>query len=47
MNTLIADIEKFLGYDNLSEAIIVGAGGLGRAMLGYEGFINNGLNIFR
>ena len=39
------DIEKFLGYDNLSDAIIVGAGGLGRAFLGYEGFKNNGLNI--
>ena len=42
---LIVDIEKFLGYDNLSEAIIVGAGGLGRAFLGYEGFKNNGLNV--
>ena len=45
INRLIVDIEKFLGYDNLSDAIIVGAGGLGRAMLGYEGFKNNGLNI--
>ena len=35
---LIADIEKFLGYDNLSDAVIVGAGGLGKAFLGYEGF---------
>lgn len=42
---LIVDIEKFLGYDNLSDAIIVGAGGLGRAFLGYEGFRSNGLNI--
>lgn len=42
---LIADIEKFLGYDNLSDAVVVGAGGLGRAFLGYEGFRNNGLNI--
>ncbi len=42
---LIADIEKFLGYDSESEAIIVGAGGLGRAFLGYEGFKQNGLNI--
>lgn len=42
---LIADIEKFLGYDNLSNAVIVGAGGLGRAFLGYEGFKNNGLSI--
>jgi len=45
VNRLIVDIEKFLGYDNLSETIIVGAGGLGRAFLGYEGFKNNGLNI--
>ena len=45
INRLIVDIEKFLGYDNLSDAIIVGAGGLGRAMLGYEGFKSNGLNI--
>ena len=42
---LIADIEKFLGYDSESQAIIVGAGGLGRAFLGYEGFKANGLNI--
>lgn len=42
---LIADIEKFLGYDSLSDAVIVGAGGLGRAFLGYEGFKSNGLNV--
>lgn len=42
---LISDIEKFLGYDNLSDAVIVGAGGLGKAFLGYEGFKNNGLNV--
>ena len=43
--TLITDIEKFLGYDNLSDVVIVGAGGLGKAFLGYEGFKNNGMNI--
>lgn len=42
---LIAAIEKYLGYDNLSDVVIVGAGGLGRAFLGYEGFKNNGLNV--
>lgn len=42
---LIADIEKFMGYDCLSDAVIVGAGGLGKAFLGYEGFKSNGLNI--
>ena len=45
ISRLIVDIEKFLGYDNLSDAIIVGAGGLGRAFLGYEGFKSNGLNV--
>jgi redox-sensing transcriptional repressor len=45
VNRLIVDIEKFLGYDNLSDVIVVGAGGLGRAFLGYEGFKNNGLNV--
>lgn len=45
VSRLIVDIEKFLGFDNLSEAIIVGAGGLGRAFLGYEGFKSNGLKI--
>ena len=42
---LIADIEKFMGYDCLSDAIIVGAGGLGKAFLCYEGFKSNGLNV--
>ncbi len=45
VSRLIVDIEKFLGYDNLSDAVIVGAGGLGRAFLGYEGFKSNGLHI--
>ena len=45
ISRLIVDIEKFLGYDKLSDAIVIGAGGLGRAFLGYEGFKSNGLNI--
>ncbi len=45
ISRLIVDIERFLGYDNLSNAVIVGAGGLGRAFLCYEGFKSNGLNI--
>ena len=39
------DIESFLGYDNTTDAIIVGAGKLGCALLGYEGFAEYGLNI--
>lgn len=45
ISRLIVDIEKFLGYDTVTDAIVVGAGGLGRAFLGYEGFKNNGLNV--
>jgi len=45
VSRLIVDIEKFLGFDKASEAIVVGAGGLGRAFLGYEGFKHNGLTI--
>ena len=42
---LIVDIERFLGYNNITDAVLVGAGGLGRAFLGYEGFKSNGLNV--
>lgn len=42
---LIREIEEFLGYDNANDAVLVGAGKLGRALLGYEGFKNYGLNI--
>jgi redox-sensing transcriptional repressor len=42
---LICDIEHFLGYHELVDAIIVGAGGLGRAILTYDGFANYGINI--
>lgn len=45
ISRLIVDIEKFLGYDTISDAVVVGVGGLGRAFLGYEGFKNNGLNV--
>ncbi len=42
---LIEDISQFLGYDNTTDAILVGAGKLGQALLGYEGFAAYGLNI--
>jgi redox-sensing transcriptional repressor len=45
VSRLIVDIEKFLGYDTVSTAVVVGAGGLGRAFLGYEGFKHNGLSV--
>ena len=42
---LIEDIEQFLGYDNTTDAVIIGAGKLGQALLGYVGFDAYGLNI--
>ena len=42
---LIDDIEQFLGYDNTTDAVLVGAGKLGCALLGYHGFEEYGLNI--
>ncbi|MFA5450222.1 MAG: redox-sensing transcriptional repressor Rex [Clostridia bacterium] len=42
---LIGDLKHFLGYDRVSDAVIVGAGGLGRTLMSYEGFQNYGLNI--
>jgi len=44
-SALIKDIELFLGYDNVNDAVLVGAGKLGRALLSYEGFRAYGLNI--
>ena len=43
--SLIEDIEQFLGYDNTTDAILVGAGKLGLALMGYQGFQAYGLNI--
>ncbi len=43
--SLIDDIEQFLGYDNTNDAVLIGAGKLGRALLGYSGFEAYGLNI--
>jgi redox-sensing transcriptional repressor len=42
---LIWDIEKFLGYDNTKDAILIGVGQLGKVLLSYKGFENYGLNI--
>ena len=42
---LIDDIEQFLGYDNTNNSVLIGAGKLGQALLGYHGFEEYGLNI--
>lgn len=43
--SLIDDIEQFLGYDNTTDAVLIGAGKLGQALMGYSGFQEYGLNI--
>ena len=45
IHELIAQLEDALGYHQVNNAIIVGAGKLGCALLGYEGFCRSGLNI--
>ena len=42
---LIDAIEEFLGWKGKTDAFLVGAGSLGSAILGYEGFVEHGLNI--
>lgn len=42
---LIGSIEEFLGWKNTTDAFLVGAGSLGSALLGYDGFKEFGLNL--
>jgi redox-sensing transcriptional repressor len=41
----ITAIERFLGWDNQTQAVLAGVGNLGSALLGYHGFGNFGLRI--
>lgn len=45
IDTLIDDLESFLGYDNTQDAFVIGAGRLGSALLGNRQFADYGLNI--
>jgi redox-sensing transcriptional repressor len=45
VKSLIRAIEHFLGWDNPTDAFVVGAGNLGAALAGYEGFGEYNLNI--
>ncbi|HBL85262.1 MAG: redox-sensing transcriptional repressor Rex [Clostridiales bacterium GWF2_38_85] len=45
INELIINMESFAGYNNTNEAILVGAGSLGKALLSYKGFEIYGLDI--
>lgn len=45
VDKLTQAIRKMLGWDNPSEAVLIGAGALGSALLGYKGFAAHGLKI--
>lgn len=45
VNDLIKDISTFLGYNSAKNAVLVGVGKLGSALLSYTGFSSYGLNI--
>ena len=45
MDDIISAIEDFLGWSNTSDAMLVGVGNLGRALLGYRGFEQHGMRI--
>ncbi len=42
---LIADIERHLGYEGLTNAVLVGAGKLGKALLDFDGFEAFGVKL--
>lgn len=42
---LLKDMREFLGYDNVDDAVLVGAGSLGHALLNYQGFDGYGVRI--
>jgi redox-sensing transcriptional repressor len=42
---ILAELEQFLGWNNVNEAFLVGAGSMGSALLGYRKFEQCGLKI--
>lgn len=42
---LIIDLDRQLGYENLTNAVLIGAGKLGKALLDYDGFEEFGIRI--
>ncbi len=45
ISELIGHLERFMGFDSVSRAVIVGAGKLGRALYDYEGFYDYSAEI--
>lgn len=45
VSSTITAIEKFMNWDNMTDAFLVGAGNMGKAIISYGGFKQYGLNI--
>jgi redox-sensing transcriptional repressor len=45
VEALVAAIEHYLGWDDVHEAVLVGAGNLGSALMGYQEFQLHGLHF--
>ena len=45
IESLINDIETFLGFNTITDSILIGVGNLGSALLKFDGFKKYGLNI--
>ena len=45
LRELIENMELLLGYNSVKDAVLVGAGSLGRAFLSYDAFRDYGMNI--
>jgi len=45
LTNVIEELERFLGWNNINDAFLVGAGSMGSALLGYRKFEQCGLKI--
>ncbi len=45
IDELISDLNIAMGFDNVSDAIVIGVGSLGNALIKYDGFNKLGMNI--
>ncbi len=45
LKDLITAVENFLGWNNATDAFLVGVGAMGSALLKYDGFNDHGINI--
>lgn len=45
VNELVGAVERFLGWSTARDVVVVGAGNLGTALMGYQGFQFHGLRL--